>query len=105
MMCSSKRTALRDGNISPPVNAGILPKQFPGQTLKFLTRSIRDADSTGRRLLLGHAVKRSQAEHEIAAGNADDLTVRKQASQRVQGGTVIRIVERGHDHEFIGDIK
>src|SRR5713101_2272544 len=105
MICSSRRMALSDGNISPPVNAGILPKQFPGQTLKFLTRSIRDADSTGRRLLLGYAVERSQAKHEIAAGNADDFTVGKQASQRVQGRAVVRIVERRHDHEFIDDIK
>src|SRR6266567_3080369 len=37
----------------------------------------RRAPLSGARLLLGHAVQRAEAEHQIAAGDADDFAIGK----------------------------
>src|SRR5713226_9569171 len=57
------------------------------------------------RLLLGHAVERTQTHDEVAACNTDHFAVRKQTRQRIQRHAIIRIIEGWHDHDFVGDIK
>src|SRR5260370_23501637 len=63
-------------------------------------RSLRSGD-----VLLGHAVERAQAQHQIAAVNGSPAMVRKSASQCVQSSAVIGVVERGHQHQAVGDIE
>jgi len=48
------------------------------------------------RLLLGDAVNRAEAGHEMRAGDADDLAAGKQLAQYSQRGAVVGMIVRGH---------
>ena len=50
-------------------------------------------------------MERAQAEHQVAAIDADDLARRKQLRERVERGAVVRIVERGNQDETVRDIE
>ena len=56
-------------------------------------------------LLLRHAMQRSQAQHQIAAGNADHFAIREQSRQRVQGHAILRIAEGWRENQPVGDIE
>ena len=57
------------------------------------------------RLLLGHAVESAEAEDEIAAGDADDFAAGEKTGEGVECDAVVRVVEGGDDHEFVGDVE
>jgi hypothetical protein len=56
-------------------------------------------------LLLGNAVNVAAAQEYLAGRHADDLAIREQRLQRLDGGIVVRIVERRHHDAAIGDVK
>jgi len=59
----------------------------------------------GGRLLLGHTVERAEPEHKIAAGNAKHFAVWKQARERIQRHAIVRIIERWHEYDLVGDVE
>src|SRR5688572_12737408 len=61
--------------------------------------------SSLRGLLLGHAVERAEAPHEVQAVDADDLALRKQLRDDAERDTIGRIVERRHDDASVGDVE
>src|SRR5882724_8275142 len=63
------------------------------------------ASLSDSRLLLGHAMERAESEDQIAARNARHFTVRKQTRKCIQRHTIVQVVERGHEHDFVGDVK
>ncbi len=56
-------------------------------------------------LLHRHAVQRTEAEHQISTVNADDFARGKQLCERVERDAVVRIVERGNQHQAVGDVE
>src|SRR2546427_3884651 len=57
------------------------------------------------RLLLGHAVQCAKTEDEIAAGDANHFAIGEEAGESVQSDAIVRIVERRHEHNFVGNVK
>ena len=62
-------------------------------------------DGTRRRLLLRHAVQRAQAPDQVHAVDADHFAAGKNLGQHVQRHAVVGIVERGHQHQAVGDVE
>jgi hypothetical protein len=56
-------------------------------------------------LLLRHAVEGAEAEDQVTAGDADYFAVREELGEGAEGVAIVRIVERGDDYEFIGNVK
>src|SRR6266851_8696146 len=57
------------------------------------------------RQLLGHAVDGAKSEHQIAAINRNNLTIRKKFCKRVQGNAIVRIAEDRDEYEFVGNVE
>ena len=55
--------------------------------------------------MLGHAVDGAKTPDEVAAVDANDFTLGKQAGKNVERDTVIGIIEGGNEDEIVGDIK
>jgi len=58
-----------------------------------------------RRLLLGQAMERAEAQDEIHGVNAHDGAVLEQLAQDAKGHAIVRIVERGHENGVVGDVE
>src|SRR5262249_9168235 len=56
-------------------------------------------------LLLGHAVDGAKAPDEVAAVDADNFTIRKEAGDDVERDAIVGIVESGNENEIVGDVK
>ena len=58
-----------------------------------------------RRLLLRHAVKRTQSPDKIPAMNPTDGVFREGFGKNAQRLTIVRIVERRYQHNAVGDVE
>jgi hypothetical protein len=56
-------------------------------------------------LLLGQAVKRAEAEDEIATGYAHNFAAGEKAGEGVEGYAIVGVIEGRNDDEFVGDVE
>src|SRR5262245_61455869 len=68
-------------------------------------RKYRRKFSSSSRLLLGHAVQRTQAQHQIATGDADYGAVWKQPLKCTYRDCVVLIDKRRDQEELVGNIE
>src|SRR5256712_9694515 len=57
------------------------------------------------RFLLRQTVNRAQSPHEIHRVDAHHGSVREHLAQHAQGRTVVRIIERGHEHRCVPHVE
>src|SRR5262245_58798910 len=89
---------------SPRSNHSILSRSTNQGTPPIII-AYPSSDHRRRRLLLGEAVERPQAEDKIDGVDPDDLTARKEPCQGLERDTVGRIVEDRDQDEAVGDVE
>src|SRR5204863_288388 len=73
--------------------------------LYLLASSLAWNRCSGSRLVLRHAVQRTQPQHEITAWNADDFAIREQSRERVQRDAVLGIAKNRREHQAIRNVE
>ncbi len=56
-------------------------------------------------LLLGHAVEGAEAPDQIDGVDADDIAIREERGEGVEGDAVVWIMEGGHEDEAVGNVE
>src|SRR5580658_7484890 len=73
------------------------------QRVWWFSATIIDRGSRG--LLLGHAVERAEPQHQVAAGDTNDLTIWEEPRERSECDAIVGVVEGWDQYQAVGDIE